>query len=115
MHALVFETQPLILSLPFIVRASPAVPDLAPVKALKLRTSLATGRHSERAPRAVASAAATGEPSCATTVLMVKTRLTFRLDSQVYKSPMPFFTYGRSQGLSIHGARGLLALNQALI
>jgi hypothetical protein len=28
---------------------------------------------------------------------------------------MPFFTYGRSQGLSIHGARGLLALNQAII
>jgi hypothetical protein len=46
---------------------------------------------------------------------MVKTLLTFRLDSQACKSPMPFFTYGRSQGLSIHGARGLLALNQALI
>jgi hypothetical protein len=48
-------------------------------------------------------------------LLMVKTRLTFRLDSQAYKSPMPFFTYGRSLGLSIHGARRLLALNQALI
>jgi hypothetical protein len=48
-------------------------------------------------------------------LLMVKTRLTFRLDSQAYKSPMPFFTYGRSQGLSIHRARGLLALKQALI
>jgi hypothetical protein len=48
-------------------------------------------------------------------LLMVKTRLTFRLDSQAYKSHLPFFTYGRSQGLSIHGARGLQALNQALI
>jgi hypothetical protein len=48
-------------------------------------------------------------------LLMVKTHLTFRLDSQAYKSLMPFFTYGRSQGLSIHEARGLLALNQALI
>jgi hypothetical protein len=46
---------------------------------------------------------------------MVKTSLMFRLDSQTYKSLMPFFTYERSQGLSIHGARGLLALNQALI
>jgi hypothetical protein len=48
-------------------------------------------------------------------VMMVKTRLTLRLDSQAYKPPMPFFTYGRHQGLSIHGARGLLALNHALI
>jgi hypothetical protein len=48
-------------------------------------------------------------------LLMVKTRLTFRLDSQAKKSLMPFFTYGRSQGLSIHRARGLLALNQTLI
>jgi hypothetical protein len=48
-------------------------------------------------------------------LLMVKTHLAFRLDSQAYKSLMPFFNYGRSQGLSIHRARGLLALNQALI
>jgi hypothetical protein len=56
--------------LPFflIVRASPGVPALAPVKALKLRTSLVTGRRSERAPRAVASTAAAGELSHATTV-----------------------------------------------
>jgi hypothetical protein len=48
-------------------------------------------------------------------VFMVKMCLTFRLGSQAYKSRMPFFTNGRSQGLSIHGARRLLALNQALI
>jgi hypothetical protein len=45
-------------SLSFVVRVSPAVPDLAPIKVLKLRTSLASGRRSERAPRAVASVAA---------------------------------------------------------
>jgi hypothetical protein len=50
-------------SLYFIVRASPDVPDLAPVKALKLRTSLVTGRRLVRASRALVSVAAAGEPS----------------------------------------------------
>jgi hypothetical protein len=45
-------------SLCFVVIVSSAVPDLAPVKALKLRTSLT---------RAVASVAAAGEPSHTTT------------------------------------------------
>jgi hypothetical protein len=52
----------------FAIRVSSAVPALAPVKALKLRMSLVTGHHSERAPRAAASVVAAGEPSHATTV-----------------------------------------------
>jgi hypothetical protein len=52
----------------FAIRVSPAVPALAPVKALKLRTSLATMRRSERVPRVAASVVAAGEPSYATTV-----------------------------------------------
>jgi hypothetical protein len=39
------------------------VPDLTPVKALKLRTSLSTGQCSKRAPWAAASVALAGEPS----------------------------------------------------
>jgi hypothetical protein len=62
-----FETQPLIPCFSFIVRALPAVPALAPVKALKLRTSLATKRRSERAPWAAACVAASSGPPHATT------------------------------------------------
>jgi hypothetical protein len=47
----------------FVVRGSPAVLDLVPVKALKLRTSLTTGQRSERVPQLAASVAAAGELS----------------------------------------------------
>jgi hypothetical protein len=53
----------------FVVRASPAVPALVPVKALNLRTSLVTGRRLERASRAAASVVAAGELSHATTAV----------------------------------------------
>jgi hypothetical protein len=51
----------------FVIRASSSVPALAPIKALKLRTSLVTGRRSKRVPRAAASVATAGELSRATT------------------------------------------------
>jgi hypothetical protein len=51
------------LSLCFILRGSPAVLDLAPVKALNLRMSVTTGRRSESVLRAAARVVATGEPS----------------------------------------------------
>jgi hypothetical protein len=57
-----------LLSPPFASSwASLSVPDLAPIKVLKLRTSLPIGRRSERAPRVAVSMAAAGEPSCTTT------------------------------------------------
>jgi hypothetical protein len=65
MHALDSGDQPLTPSLYSVVRVSPAVPDLVPVKVLKLRTSSMTRWCSERAPRA-----AVGEPSRTTTAVV---------------------------------------------
>jgi hypothetical protein len=56
------------LTLPFspVDRTSPATAALAPVKTLKLGTSLVTRPRSERVPRPAVGVAATGAPSRAT-------------------------------------------------
>jgi hypothetical protein len=54
----------------FVVRASPAVPTLAPIKALKLRTSLVIGHRLERASQAAACVVAAGEPLHVTTAVV---------------------------------------------
>jgi hypothetical protein len=103
MHTLDFVAQPLIPSLSFVVRASLVVPDLAPIKALKLRMSLATERCSERAPRAAASVAVAGEPSRATTAAARPQQEEAAAQALVPHDPNQGRVQTRSEGRSARG------------
>jgi hypothetical protein len=58
----------------FAIKASPAIPALAPVKALKLRMSLVTGRRSERTPRAATGAVVVIEQTTRTAAAAARTQ-----------------------------------------
>jgi hypothetical protein len=96
-----------LLSFIFAVRASPAVPALALVKALKLRTSLVMGGCSERALRVATSVVEVSE-SLHTTASTARLRQQKDMAAAVAQVPAthdPHQGHGRTR-MESHGARG---------